>query len=189
MNTINIDIPSVGSVSIVKSKRAKRLCITVKSNQTVRLTLPRGVSLRKAEQFLHSRVPWIEKHLRKFRELEPRPALPALPIIDEIQARRALIERLNEIAKTHDLHYAKVTIRKQKTRWGSCSTKNNISLNINLARLPEKLRDYVLLHELVHTRIKNHSKEFWAELDKAVGGNSRTLAKKVRNYKLHQMAL
>lgn len=187
MSAVNIDIPTVGSVDVVKSKRAKRLCITVKRDQTVRLTLPRGVSMRTAEQFLHSRTSWIEKHLRKFRELENRPAPPALPKIDEIQARRALIERLNEMAKIHDFHYAKVTIRKQKTRWGSCSAKNNISLNINLVRLPEKLRDYVLLHELVHTRIKNHSKEFWAELDKAVGGNSKILAKKVRNYKLRQM--
>jgi predicted metal-dependent hydrolase len=187
MSLVNIDIPTVGSVNVVTSKRAKRLCITVKSDQTVRLTLPRGVSMRTAEQFVHSRIPWIEKHLRKFRALERRPAPPALSKIDEIQARRAIIERLNELAKIHDFYYAKVTIRKQKTRWGSCSAKNNISLNINLIRLPEKLRDYVLLHELVHTRIKNHSKEFWAGLDKAVGGNSKALAKKVRNYKLRQM--
>ena len=187
MSTVRIDLPTVGSVNVVKSKRAKRLCITVKRDQTVRLTLPRGVSPRTAEQFLHSRIPWIEKHLRKFREIERRPAPPALAKIDETQARRALIERLNEMAEKHNFHYAKVTIRKQRTRWGSCSAKNNISLNINLVRLPEALRDYVLLHELVHTRIKNHNKAFWAELDKAVGGNSKTLAKKVRNYRLRQM--
>jgi predicted metal-dependent hydrolase len=187
MSTVNIEIPPIGPVIVVKSKRARRLCITVKRDQTIRLTLPRGVSMRTAKQFLHSRTSWIEKHLRRFKELESRPAPPPLPKIDEVQARRALIERLNEIAEIHDFHYAKVTIRKQKTRWGSCSAKNNISLNINLVRLPESLRDYVLLHELVHTRIKNHSKEFWAELDKAVGGDSKTLAKKVRHYKLSQM--
>ena len=132
-------------------------------------------------------MPWIEKHLRKFKELENEHESPPLPKIDVAKAKGALIMRLREIADLHGFHYAKVTIRKQKTRWGSCSAKNNISLNINLVRLPDQLRDYVMLHELVHTRIKNHSKEFWAELDKAVGGNAKALAKKVRNYKLRQM--
>ncbi|MHC4325449.1 MAG: M48 metallopeptidase family protein, partial [Planctomycetota bacterium] len=66
----------------------------------------------------------------------------------------------------------------------SCSAKNNISLNINLARLPDELRDYVILHELVHTRIKNHSKKFWAELDKVIGGGAKELSKKLRKYRL-----
>jgi len=187
MNAATIDIPSIGPVVLAKSKRAKRLCITVKRDQTVRLTVPRGVSMRTARQFLHSRIPWIEKHLRRFKELESEQESPPRQTVNEAEARRALIGRLNEIADMHGFHYAKVTIRKQKTRWGSCSAKNNISLNINLVRLPGPLRDYVMLHELVHTRIKNHSKEFWAELDKAVGGDAKTLAKRVRHYKLRQM--
>jgi predicted metal-dependent hydrolase len=188
VSAVTIDIPNVGPVIAAKSKRAKRLSITVKRDQTVRLTIPRGVSMRTAKQFLHSRIPWIEKHVRAFKELESRQDAPlSLPRINEVEAKCALVRRLSEIAEIHDFNYAKVTIRKQKTRWGSCSAKNNISLNINLARLPGQLRDYVMLHELVHTRIKNHSKEFWAELDKAVGGDAKALAKKVRNYKLRQM--
>lgn len=182
-----LEIPNIGPVVIAKSKRAKRLCITVKRDQTVRLTLPRGTSMRMAKQFLNSRIPWIEKHLRKFKELETEKELPPLPKINETLAKRALVRRLREIAEYHDFNYNKVTIRKQKTRWGSCSAKNNISLNINLVRLPDDLRDYVLLHELVHTRIKNHSKAFWAELDTFVGGNAKTLAKQLKYYKLHQM--
>jgi predicted metal-dependent hydrolase len=187
MSALIIDIPNAGPVVIAKSKRAKRLSITVKRDQTVRLTIPRGVSMKAAKQFLHARMPWIQKHLRKFKELESEHEAPPLPKINEMKAKYALIMRLREIADMHDFHYAKVTIRKQKTRWGSCSAKNNISLNMNLVRLPEQLRDYVMLHELVHTRIKNHSKKFWAELDKAVGGDAKALAKKVKNYKLRQM--
>lgn len=187
MSADTFQIPNLRPVLIVKSKRAKRLCITVKRDQTVRLTLPRGVSMQTAKQFLNSRIPWIEKHLRKFKELETEPYSPPLPKINVALAKRMLVGRLREIAKIYDFHYAKVTIRKQKTRWGSCSAKNNISLNINLVRLPEDLRDYVLLHELVHTRIKNHSKAFWAELDKFMGGNAKKLAKKVKKYKLRQM--
>ncbi|MFC1634104.1 M48 family metallopeptidase [Planctomycetota bacterium] len=187
MSTVIIDIPNTSPVVLAKSKRAKRLSITVKRNQTVRLTIPRGVSMRTAKQFLLSRIPWIEKHLRKFKELESEQESPPLPKINEVKAKCALIMRLREIADIHNYNYAKVTIRKQKTRWGSCSAKNNISLNMNLVRLPEQLRDYVILHELVHTRIKNHSKKFWLELDKAIGGDAKVLAKKVRNYKLRQM--
>ena len=187
MSAYILEIPNLGPIVIAKSKRAKRLCITVKRDQTVRLTLPRGVSMRTAKQFLNTRIPWVEKHLRKFKELETEQYCPPLPKINEALAKHTLVRRLSEIAEIHDFHYAKVTIRKQKTRWGSCSAKNNISLNINLVRLPDDLRDYVLLHELVHTRIKNHSKAFWAELDKFVGGNAKVLAKKVKNYKLRQM--
>ncbi len=182
-----LEIPKIGPVVIAKSKRAKRLCITVKRNQTVRLTLPRGASMRMAKQFLNSRIPWIEKHLRKFKELETEQDCPPLPKINETLARRTLVGRLREIAQIHDFNYNKVTIRKQKTRWGSCSAKNSISLNMNLVRLPDELRDYVLLHELVHTRIKNHSKAFWAELDKFVGGNAKALAKEIKNHQLRRM--
>ena len=59
-------------------------------------------------------------------------------------------------------------MRNQKTRWGSCSAQNNINLNVQLIRLPPALRDYVILHELVHTRIRNHGPGFWEELEKYV---------------------
>ena len=186
MSVNTVEIPNIGPVVIAKSKKAKRLSITVKRDQTVRLTIPRGVSMRTAKQFLHSRMPWIEKHLRKFKELESEHDSP-LPKINEAKAKYELIKRLRKLADIHDFYFVKVTIRKQKTRWGSCSAKNNISLNVNLVRLPDQLRDYVMLHELVHTRIKNHSKEFWTELDQAVGGDAKALAKKVRYYKLRQM--
>jgi predicted metal-dependent hydrolase len=187
MCTVTVEVPNVGPVIIAQSRKAKHLSITVKRDLTVRIAVPRGVSMRKARQFLHSRTSWIEKHLRTFKELDSRPQPVPLPRTNETQARRTLITRLNEIARMHGFSYGKVAIRRQKTRWGSCSARNNINLNINLVRLPDHLRDYVILHELVHTRIKNHGREFWAELDRAVGGDAKALAKKVRNYRLRQM--
>jgi predicted metal-dependent hydrolase len=71
-----------------------------------------------------------------------------------------------------------VTIRNQKTRWGSCSAKNNLSLNIKLALLPDELRDLILVHELVHTRIKNHGPDFWREL-KSIYPDARKLDRQV----------
>jgi len=184
MSSTIVEIPSVGPVTIVKSQRAKHIRVTIKPDQTVRLTLPRGESVDRAMRFLHSKTPWITKHQHRFSKLENTPSPPRLPNINEPQAIDTLIGRLEEMAVTHNFKYNKVSIRNQKTKWGSCSAKNNISLNINLVRLPGQLRDYVILHELVHTRIKNHSKKFWAELDKFVGGSAKELAKKLRKYRL-----
>jgi predicted metal-dependent hydrolase len=166
------------------SDRAKHLRITVRGDRAVRLTIPRGVSLKKARQFLDSKIPWIRKHLRRFERLgdncEPAP----LPPINRTKARAFLIARLEAMAELHDFKFTKVSIRNQKTKWGSCSARNNISLNMNLVRLPAELTDYVLLHELVHTRIKNHSSRFWAELDVCVGGGARALSKMLKGYGL-----
>ena len=166
------------------SKRAKYLRITIKSDRTVRLTIPEVVAPSKAQQFLKSRVPWIRKHLRKFEELENNREHVRLPRISKARARAILIERLEELAELHDFRFNKVSIRNQKTKWGSCSARNNISLNMNLARLPEELRDYVILHELVHTRIKNHSRKFWMELDEYVGGSAREFSRMLKTYRL-----
>lgn len=188
MNSTIVEIPSVGPVTIVKSQRAKHLRITVKPDQTVRLTMPKGESIDKAMRFLHSKIPWITKHLHRLSKLENTQTNPPQSKINEPQAIDTLISRLEELAKIHNFKYAKASIRNQKTKWGSCSAKNNISLNINLVRLPNQLRDYVILHELVHTRIKNHGKEFWAKLDKVAGGSAKELSKKLRKYRLGRTA-
>ena len=71
------------------------------------------------------------------------------------------------------------------TRWGSCSAKNNISLNILIAQLPKELQDYIILHELLHTRIKNHSKIFWTELDILIGNAKRIDSILKKNYVIY----
>ena len=88
-----------------------------------------------------------------------------LKVVDVINGSQFLINRINELADKYGLIFNKVSIRNQKTRWGSCSIKNNISLNIQLMRLSNSLIDYVILHELVHTVVKNHSILFWKTLD------------------------
>jgi len=191
MNTKIVEIPSVGPVTIVKSQRAKYIRITIQPDQGIRLTVPKGKSIDKSMQFLHSKIPWIKKHLKRFGRLERIPTNPQQPEINEPEAVETLISRLEEMANIHNFKYARASIRNQKTKWGSCSAKNNINLNINLIRLPEDLRDYVILHELVHTRFKNHSRKFWAELDKLVSGSPRyslrsakELSKELKNYRL-----
>ena len=82
------------------------------------------------------------------------------------------------------MSYNRAGFRCQKTRWGNCSGKNNISLNVNVVFLSGELQDYVLLHELVHTKVKNHSRKFWAELDKYIEGKANELAKKLKKYNM-----
>jgi predicted metal-dependent hydrolase len=184
MSSNVVEIPAVGPVTIVKSQRAKLIRITIKPDQTVTLTVPRGESIEKSMQFLHSKILWISQHKRRCSKCEDTPTNTQQSETNDRQSINTLINRLEETAKIHKFKYARASIRNQKTKWGSCSAKNNISLNINLVRLPDELRDYVILHELVHTRFKNHSKMFWAELDKFVGGRAKELSKKLKNYRL-----
>jgi len=80
-------------------------------------------------------------------------------------ARQHLESRLEALARQHDLRYVKVSWRNQKRRWGSCSSKGTISLNLRLLFLPSRLVDYVLVHELAHLEHPNHSRAFWARVE------------------------
>jgi predicted metal-dependent hydrolase len=100
-----------------------------------------------------------------------------------IEAKSYLPKRVDELAKKHNFTYQKLAIKNTKTRWGSCSFKNNINLSLHLMRLREELIDYVILHELVHTKVKNHSREFWTTLDIHCP-KSKSLDRELKNYSL-----
>lgn len=99
------------------------------------------------------------------------------------RAKEILPVRLQELATKHNLHYTGVSLRDSRTRWGSCSSRGTISLNIHLVLLPLELVDYVLLHELCHTVEMNHSERFWARLDALVQGNSKLLRRALREFR------
>jgi hypothetical protein len=184
-NSITIYIDSVGSVLLQHSTRAKRTIITIKPNKGIRVAVPSRVSFNSAIEFVNKNKPWIRKTLARLQQMESqqKDLNELYSNIDKAKAEKALISRLQFLAKKYGFTYSKVTIRNQKTRWGSCSPKNTISLNMKLIALPQELIDYVILHELVHTRIHNHSMKFWAELDKYLGkGKGKTLASQLRKY-------
>ena len=99
------------------------------------------------------------------------------------EAKKYLPERVKELALKHKFDYKKVVVKNSKTRWGSCSFDNSINLSLHLMRLPDYLVDYVILHELVHTKIKNHSRDFWQLLD-IVSGNAKKLDKEVKDCRI-----
>lgn len=183
MPTTAIEIPPLGRVHFSQSPRARRLRITIKNDKTITVTIPRRGNLHYAKEFLLSKTSWIQKHLRKIDQHADCRQIPDLNNIDLEKAQTELFNRLNCFAQKYNFSYSRATFRRQKTRWGSCSSKNNINLNINLVTLPEHLQDYVLLHELTHTKHKNHGRQFWAELDRLVG-DARKLRKEMRKYRL-----
>jgi len=182
-NSNIVEIDSVGPVLFEHSKRAKHVSISVKPFTGVRVAVPGGVSFKKAEEFVHTKTDWIQRHLVRMKqyEEESRLASDTSVTINKSKAKRKLTRKLKHLALKHGFTYNRVFIRNQKTRWGSCSHKNNISLNMKIIRLPEELMDYVILHELTHIQFKNHSNDFWAELDRLVG-NGKSMASRLREY-------
>ena len=180
---LTIKVNGIGPVLIEHSRRAKRISLSVKAYRGVRVAVPLRMSFNKALEFVHLKKPWIQKHLIKVAryETESRALAELSATVDRAEAGRHLTGRLNSLAKEHGFTFNGLSIRNQKTRWGSCSQNNNISLNVKLVLLPEDLADYVILHELVHTRMHNHSKSFWEELDRYVG-NSKAFASRLRKY-------
>jgi predicted metal-dependent hydrolase len=177
-----IQIPPVGCVYFFQSPRAKHLRITIKHDKTIRVTMPRRGNLHQAKEFLLSKIAWIQKQLRKMDQYADLREIPDLNI-DLEKAQAYLFNRLNYFCEKYNFSYSRAVFRCQKTRWGSCSGRNNINLNIKIAMLPEQLQDYVLLHELVHTKHKNHGREFWMELDRLTG-DAKKLRKEMRKYRL-----
>lgn len=101
----------------------------------------------------------------------------------KVEAKQFLPDQVKHLAAKFNFNYNKLALKNIKSRWGSCSVKNNINLSIHLMRIPDHLIDYVILHELVHTLHHNHSKRFWTMLDKVTGG-AKILDKELRKYRI-----
>ena len=177
------EIVGVGPVLFERSKKAKRVIISVNPSTGVRVAVPHGLSFQKAEEFVYTKTGWIQRQLDMMRQYQEKNKTGSVASdgIDKADARSKLVLRLKHLAGKHGFTYNKVFIRNQKTRWGSCSSRNNISLNMKVSRLPQELMDYVILHELAHTRFKNHSNDFWTLMDTLMG-NGKAKAASLREY-------
>lgn len=97
------------------------------------------------------------------------------------EAKAYLPERVKMLSKKYGFSYNRIFIKNLKSRWGSCSNQDNINLNLQLMRLPDRLIDYVILHELTHTVHKNHGPNFWRTLTH-ITGDARAMAKEIKQY-------
>jgi hypothetical protein len=143
----------------VRHRRAHRYVVRVDLDGRVRVTIPRGGSRRDADAFAKRNLGWIyEQQARAVA----RVAMPA-PEQREWRARalELLPPRLSELAAQHGLRVSRISIRNQRSRWGSCGRDGHICLNWRLVQMPEWVRDYVLIHELMHLRRLDHSPAYW----------------------------
>lgn len=151
--------------TLIKSDR-KTVSIEIKSNGDVIVRAPRRYSDRAADKLVLSKLEWIEatrkKILKKREEIPDSKPLSAPEIsVLKTSAHDYLIPLTENVAGIMGVNYNRVSIRMQKSRWGSCSSKGNINLNCLLMMLPENIRRYVVVHELAHITEMNHSRRFW----------------------------
>jgi hypothetical protein len=147
----------------VRHPRARRYVVSVREDGGVRVTLPRWGTMREAREFYGRLDGWIDRQRRRLEA--DRRKTPRVPDTDRRgameRARRELPARLLELAAKLGLEVSKVSVRNQRWRWGSCSPRGHICLNWRLVTMPAWVRDYVLIHELMHLRRMDHSRKFW----------------------------
>ena len=155
--------------TIIKSFR-KSYSITVERDGTVTIRAPFFMSERRIREIFEERKEWIEKAQKRIANRTER--LNSLTPItsDEIDSLKAgakpiIEEKVRLFADKIGVEYGKITIRCQKTRYGSCSAKGNLNFNCLIMLMPEKIIDYVIVHELCHIKEMNHSRRFWNEVE------------------------
>ena len=156
------------NIRVIRCRR-KSVGIRVTDGGEVIVRAPLRMPDAEIRRILESKRSWIEKTLEKVNSREQAPKLTAGEI--EELADRAVKEippRVKARAEQIGVTYGRITVRNQKTRWGSCSAKGNLNFNCVLMLCPEAVLDYVIVHELCHRKELNHSPRFWAEVEKAM---------------------
>lgn len=149
---------------VIRSSR-KTISLQITPEGSILVRCPNRMKEADIQGFVDSHKGWIEKHMPK-QETQTAPQFTE----EEIQnlAQQALEDiprRVQCYAERMGVSYGNITIRNQKTRWGSCSGKGNLNFNCLLMLTPERVRDYVVVHELCHRKEMNHSIRFWAEVE------------------------
>ena len=139
----------------------------VRDDGTVRVTIPRGGSKREAQEFAARQQAWIEKQLLRVDEARARPIEALGDDVLRGRAKEELPIRLLELAREHGIAVSRVSVRNQRWRWGSCSPNGHICLNWRLVEMPDWVRDYVMVHELMHLKRMDHSRKFWTLVARA----------------------
>ncbi len=168
MKKKTIQLPKGISVTVIRSRR-KTLALSVTETGEIIAHAPLLLSDKAVVEFVHKKAAWLQKMTDKVTTAKQNAAEAGWLTPAEIAKLRARAEvvlpaRVAYYAKQMGVSYGKVTIRLQKTRWGSCSAKGNINLNALLMLAPPEVRDSVVVHELCHLKEMNHSRRFYALL-------------------------
>ena len=176
--------PELGVIECVRSLRSRSIRLSMRRDLTLRLSYPLFCSQREAIAFAESRREWIERTKECIANRSEKCPSLTREMLAQLRkdARTDLSERIARLATEHGFSYTSLRFSSARTRWGSCSARNGISLSIYIMTLPEHLRDFIILHELCHTRHHNHSEAFHALLNSCVGGRERELNRELRKW-------
>ena len=150
--------------TMIRSSR-KTIALQITPDGKLIVRCPRRMKADAVQMFVESKAGWIEKHMAKVSASTG--AVPLAP--EELmelakQAKADIPQRVAAWAPRVGASYGRITIRAQRSRWGSCSSKGNLNFNCLLMLAPEAVRDYVVIHELCHRKHMDHSDAFWAEV-------------------------
>lgn len=175
MKTEIWEVPILGKMEKVEVRRSSRETISMEVDRRGELIVrvPYRLAEKRIQSFLIEKHEWIDEHVALVRERNKalvKDGVFSEEELKEIRKRAAedLKPRLAGWAKVMGVSYSGVSIRFQKSRWGSCSSKGNISLNGLLVLMREEVRDYTIVHELCHRKQMNHSPLFWKEVEKVL---------------------
>ena len=158
---------------LIRSDR-KSIGIQITADGVV-VRAPKDLPDDRIDQFVQSKRSWIEEHLAKRPQPQPRFTQAQLEALAQ-QALTVIPQRVRHFAPLVGVTYGGITIRNQRTRWGSCSGRGNLNFNCLLMLTPSEVIDYVVVHELCHRKEMNHSPRFWAQVERVLPEYRTSLA-------------
>lgn len=165
-------MPNQINIEVIRSNR-KTIALEIKPEGQVLVRTPLRMTDTEIRRFVNEKENWILSHLEKVEERRNMSKNIDKLSREEIEkladlALKVIPVKVKHYASLMNLSYGRITIRKQKTRWGSCSGKRNLNFNCLLMLAPDKVVDYVVVHELCHLVEMNHSQAFWAQVEKVM---------------------
>ncbi|MSU55535.1 MAG: M48 family peptidase [Candidatus Taylorbacteria bacterium] len=177
-----LDFPSF---LIKRNRQSRHLRITVKAGGHVTVSAPLRITESAVMSFVVSKGVWLRKTVERFKKIPDtklsRWQEKRLYTDYKAQAKVLAEKKVFELNKFYKFSFGKIAIRNSRSRWGSCSSKGTLSFNYKIAFLPERLADYLVVHELCHLKEHNHSKNFWQLVAKMIP-NHGILRKELRDF-------
>lgn len=174
------------SYCIFKNKLSKRLKISIDNNCKVRVSIPIWMPSALAENFVKKKIEWIADSIKKMAEKrkDEKIALGDKDYFKYKEKARDLVKnKIDYYNQFYGLEIGIVAIRNQKTRWGSCSSRNNLNFNFKVLFLPEEFSNYIIVHEICHLQEMNHSVEFWNLVEQTIP-NYKNIRRELKRYKI-----
>ena len=156
-------------INVIRSSR-KSIAMRITGPNAIEIRAPKNMPQAQIDAFIQQHQSWLDKHLgivnRREEEIAQLPPLTDQEIRALAdQALKAIPPRVYHFSKLLHVTYGRITIRNQKSKWGSCSSQGNLNFNCLLMLCPPEVLDYVVVHELCHRKEMNHSPRFWAEVE------------------------